>query len=239
MRPDCSSSILASSMSAHTTCVAEVGQAGAGGEADVAGADDRDRLIGPPPAHPAGSSATSCFTRRSRGTWWSSSRRDAAGAQGGVVEHRVGRPGRRPGRLQLGRGDRLHPVGVAARRPPDVPGEAGTRWSAPWLVTWKTPGSRAVGQPQDHGRQVLGEGRAAVLVVDEAQLRPVLGARRRTVLTMLAPWAPHTHDVRTIVAPGPSARTSRSPAELGAAVDRQRVGGVPLPVGSGAAPSKT
>ncbi len=36
-------------------------------------------------------------------------------------------------------------------------------------------------------------------------------ARRRAVTTMLAPWAPHTQLVRTIVDPG---RHSRSPASL-------------------------
>ena len=40
---------------------------------------------------------------------------------------------------------------------------------------------------------------------------PSPSARRRAVTTMLAPWAPHTQLVRTMVDPG---RHSRSPASL-------------------------
>ncbi len=39
-------------------------------------------------------------------------------------------------------------------------------------------------------------------------------ASRRTVLTMLAPWAPLTQAVRTTVDPPPAAATSSSPPSL-------------------------
>ena len=50
-----------------------------------------------------------------------------------------------------------------------------------------------------------------MLIVDEAQRVAVPAASRRAVLTMFAPWAPQTHEVRTIVDPGGH---SRSPANL-------------------------
>ncbi len=84
------------------------------------------------------------------------------------------------------------------------------------------------GQHRERPGQVGGEGRAPVLVVDETQRARADAASRRTVPTMLAPWAPETHDVRTTVASGPDLLLA-APAW---SARRPRGGGAgPIPVG--------
>ncbi len=45
---------------------------------------------------------------------------------------------------------------------------------------------------------------------------------------MLAPWGPQSQDVRTTAAPGEPTQYLPFPPELAPAVDRLRVGGIPL-----------
>ena len=105
-----------------------------------------------------------------------------------------------------GRGGSRSAVAIGRTSAGSSPAAASTAWAnsyqltAPWLVTWWTPGAAVDGQPAQHRRQVGGERRVAALVVDEGQL-PVLGGQPQHVFTMLAPCSPHTHDVRTTVAP--------------------------------------
>ena len=103
--------------------------------------------------------------------------------------------------------------------------------TAPWLVTWRMPGPAVDGQAAQHATA-----RSAVKVgwprwsSTKRQRSGARPARRRMVFTMLAPCSPHTHDVRTIVAPIPRPtprarrRASTRPYTL------TRVGRVPLVV---------
>ena len=80
----------------------------------------------------------------------------------------------------------------------------------PLLVTWKMP--RRLSVPS----VTMAAARSAVKVGEpcwSSTKRRIASpsASRRAVLTMLDPWAPQTHDVRTMVDPGGH---SRSPASL-------------------------
>ena len=136
------------------------------------------------------------------------------------------------GRVELGRGDRLAPgAGSSPAAASDGARRSSYQVVTPWLVTWKMPGQPLGGQ---HGRRP--PARSAVKVgqprwSSTKRSGPSPPARRSTVLTMLAPCGPHTHDVRTIVGAGIELLLA---AELGAPVDRQRVGRVPLEVGHAA-----
>ena len=82
--------------------------------------------------------------------------------------------------------------------------------ASPWLVTWYSPGRRST-----HSRSIT----AATSGVNDGEPRwsvtNLMGASsaasRNTVPTMLAPWRPHSHEVRTTVAASPA---SCSPASL-------------------------
>ena len=153
-------------------------------------------------------------TSRASGSWKSREQREAAQPQHGVVEHRVGRPGRGPGRLEVGGGDRRRPGRGRARPPPAPLGRTRTSDTAPWLVTWCRPGRRSTARRRSIGARSAVKVGMAPLVVDEAQLGRARPARRRIVFTMLAPCSPHTHDVRTMVAP-PARPPARRPASSG------------------------
>ena len=99
-------------------------------------------------------------------------------AQDGVVEHRVGGPGRRPRRVQLGRRDGPDPPAVVAGGHQDVadelvPGQVALVGD---VVDARAP---VVDQPEDRGGQVVGDGEAPALVVDEGELAVRLGGQPR------------------------------------------------------------
>ena len=116
-----------------------------------------------------------------------------------------------------GRGGSSSAVLMGRTRSGSAPASANTARTkphhvvAPLLVTWKIPGRRS------SPRVTMAGARSAVKVGDPCwsstkRSSPSLAAaRRRAVTTMLAPWAPHTQLVRTMVDPG---RHSRSPASL-------------------------
>ena len=108
--------------------VADVGEARAGGEPDVARADDRDL------AHAALRQSRRARSHQAiEGFTVVREQGQARQAQGGVVEHRVGGAGRRPGRVELGGGDRAHLVRVVRRPPRGCPARTRTRW---WRPGW-------------------------------------------------------------------------------------------------------
>ena len=222
MRPERSAASRAGSRSARTTVVAEVRQRGRRGQPDVAGADHGHRVARcgrrgrwcarscrPPPV------AAARGRRPSRARPSCQSGRAGQAAAGAAPCCRApSRPGRAPGS-----GGSRSAVRMGRTRSGSAPASARTARTkphhvvAPPLVTWKMPGPAVEPERDDGRRQVGGERRRPVLVVDEAQLarRPRPGAARSP--TMLAPWAPHTQLVRTMVEPG---RHSRSPASFDA-----------------------
>ena len=176
--PRCSVASLAGSRSAHTTWWPKWARRGRRGQPHVARADHRHR------APAAGRVACATPGRRvltgprrlaqgappaGRGpSCQSGSSGRPARPQRRVVEHRVGRAGGRPGRVELGGGDRRHPAGVVAGRRQHGPHEP-EPGGRPLLVTWKMPGRRSSGQGDDAAaRSAVKVGRSP-LVVDEAQ----------------------------------------------------------------------
>ncbi len=154
--------------------VADVGEARPGGEADVAGADHRDL------AHPGALPSVAVqlahqpiqrFTVVRKG-------REPAQPEGGVVEHRVGRSGRRPRRIEVGGGDGPDLVGVLTGRLEDLPHEPVPGGGA-LVGDVEGAGHPGDGQPSDGRGQVGGEAGAAPLVVDEGQLGTVEQAEHR------------------------------------------------------------
>ena len=217
--------------------MAEVGQGGRSGQADVAGADHRHRgrcrVVGPlVPAlvtcvRHAGTSSVARASHQPRQPVVPVRQgRQAAQAQGHVVEHRVGRAGGRAGRVELGGGDGLYPLGILARRLQGGPDEAPPGGGP--AVGHVEDAPAPVGAQRHDGRGQVGrEGRRAPLVVDEAQDRLALG-QPQGGLDHVGPVGPadprRAHDGR----PG---RALPFAGQLARAVDREGVGGVPLPVG--------
>jgi hypothetical protein len=77
------------------------------------------------------------------------------------------------------------------------------------LVTWKVPGRRAAARRRiATAKSAVNEGQPRWSSTNASEGR---SASDSTVLTMLWPCSPHTHDVRTIDEPGASAATSCSP----------------------------
>ena len=153
--------------------------------------------------------------------------REAGRAQRGVVEHRVGRAGRRSRRAKFGGGDRPHPAGSS-------PAAASTaransyQLTAPWLVTWKSPGRAITAERPDHRRQVGGERRDGRAGRRRTASSVVCAASRSIVFTMLAPWR------RTPTTCARSSRCrarprARPPASIGRRPTAARA--VPLEVG--------
>src|SRR5207248_7510831 len=116
-----------------------------------------------------------------------------------------------------GRGGSRSSVAMGRTRPGSRPATSSTlransnQETAPWFVTWKTPGRRSTAS-----RRIIGAQSSAKLgwprwssTNASFSCSP---ARRRMVFTMLLPYSPHTHDVRTMVALVPS--TSHSPPSL-------------------------
>ena len=131
-------------------------------------------------------------------------------------------------RVELGGRDGLHPLGIGAglgqHRPHEAPPGGGAA-----VGHVEDPGPAVEPEGHDGGRQVGGEGRRPVLVVDEAQLAVALGQAQGGddhVGAVGAAQPARAHDGR----PGPALALAR---QLGGAVDRGRARGVPLPVGRG------
>ena len=83
---------------------------------------------------------------------------------------------------------------------------------APWLVTWKMPGTRAAASCRMAGARSavkVGQPRWSSTKASSGRSR-----RPRTVFTMLGPWAPNTHAVRTTQEPGACTATACSPAHF-------------------------
>ena len=99
--------------------------------------------------------------------------RHAGGREHGVVEHAVGRARRGPGRLEVGRRDRPHHLGVAAGGGDDVADELvpADRALVGGVVDAADP---PVAQATQQRGEVGGERRVAVLVVDERQRGPLV-----------------------------------------------------------------
>ena len=106
-----------------------------------------------------------------------------------------------------GRGGSSSAVAMGSTRPGSWPAASRTARAkpnhevTPALVTWKVPGSRSVPST------ARTPARSAVKVglprwSSTKRSGPGWPARRSTVRTMLAPCAPHTHDVRTTVDAG-------------------------------------
>src|SRR4051812_14642919 len=150
---------------------------------------------------------------------------NAPETEGGVVEYREGGAGRRAGRVEFGGRAWLHPIGIEAgeldhfaRQPEPCSGA---------LVRDVEQARSAVdGEPADHAGEVVGERRAPVLVVDDAERL----VRRRPIDDRLHEVAsreaadPGRADDRVLVA------QLRLAAELRPPVHRERLGGVPLDV---------
>ncbi len=148
--------------------------------------------------------------------------------QGGVVEHRVGRPGRGPGRVELVGLDGTDLGRVVARGLEHRPHELVPAHVA--LVGHvEHPGHPGRGQAADPDGQVGGERRVAPLVVHERQLGPVGQPQHGLdhVVAVLAAHPRRPHDRR----PRGVGRDLVLAAQLGPAVHRLGVGPVPLDVG--------
>ena len=213
--------------------MAEVGQRGRRRQAHVAGADHGDgvalrRLCVGGAAHAGANSARSAGTRRASPSCQSRQRGQPAQAQRHVVEHRVGRAGRQEGRVDLVGPDRQDTLGVGPGLGQDRPHEAPPgRGAAVGGV--EDPGPPVETERHDGGRQIGGERRRPVLVVDEAQRRRRPPARRSAVrddVVAVGPAQPARPDDGRA---GPALALT---GQLGGAVDRRRVRGVPLPVGA-------
>ena len=120
--------------------------------------------------------------------------------------------------LGAGRGGRSSAVLMGRTRSGSAPASASTARTkphhvvAPPFVTWKMPGLRS------SPRVTIAGARSAVKVGEPCwsstkRSSSSSSARRSAVATMLAPWAPHSQLVRTMVDPG---RHSRSPASFDA-----------------------
>ena len=167
-------------------------------------------------------------TRRSSGSWKSGSSGNAAEPEGGVVEHRVGRSRRGSGRLQVGGGDRLHPLGVEARGLQHRLRELEPAHRA-LVGDVEQAGATVDDEPVDHHGEVVGERRVPALVVDERE-RVVLAGEAQDglhhVAAVLTADPRRAHD-RRLGAGLDLATQFRSP------VDRLRIGCVPLDIGLG------
>ena len=115
---------------------------------------------------------SSSRTRRSRGSRKSGSSGRPAARSARVVEHRVGRAGRRPRRIELGGGDRARPCRVVRRR---RRGRSRTNsYQRDRALVGDVEQARRRPSPTRRracAGEVGGEGGAAALVVDERQLR--------------------------------------------------------------------
>ena len=114
------------------------------------------------------SAAVSWATRRASGSRKSRAAADAAGA-GRRCRAPSWPAGAPAGRIEVGGGDRLDPLGVVAGGLQDRPGELVPGHRALVGHVEHAPAARSTTSSMDHRRQVVGEGRVAPLVVDEAQ----------------------------------------------------------------------
>ena len=157
--------------------------------------------------------------------------RVAGEAQGAVVEHRVGRAGRGTGGVRSA-------VVIGSTRAGSAPAARSTsransnQLTAPWFVTCTIPGRRSTTNIAQHRREVGGEGRAAALVVDEAQ-RPVAAGQPQDRLGHVGAVA--AARPTTCARPRDSRSISSSPAKLRLSVHGGGVRRVPLVIRLGLA----
>ncbi len=148
------------------------------------------------PASPAGGAVPTAGGRRCPASSWPVGARERGGSRSAVAMGSTS-PGSSPAAAR-----------VARAKPYQV--------VSPWLVTWKVPGRRSrASRTTAPARSAVKVGQPCWSSTNRSGPSGLAAASRSTVLTMLAPWAPLTHAVRTMVVPGPAtARTSSSPPSL-------------------------
>ena len=163
----------------------------------------------------------------------SGEKREPTEAQGGVVQHGVGRARRGPGRVEVG-GDGPYPPRIEAGNLQHGPGELEPRHRA-LVRDVEDAGPAFDGQPADRRRQVVGE---AGLAAGRRRTQASRARRRaQDRLHHVAPVQPahprRAHDRGATAVDLPLA------AELGPSVHRDRARRVPLDVRPGLVPSNT